>query len=81
MGKGFFTSNNDVGKQETRGGNQPGGLAGALGFEDDNQESGLMGGVGQGVMDELAMMEEEGMGSQSDSIKVTVFINFDEDDD
>jgi len=40
-----------------------------------------MGGVGEGVIDELAMMEEDAMGSQADSIKVTVFINFDEDDD
>jgi len=32
MGKGFFSGNNDVGKQETSGG----GLAGALGFEDYN---------------------------------------------
>lgn len=81
MGKGFFSNNNDVDKQGASGGSRPVGLAGALGFGDEIPESGLMNEGQDGMMDEMAMMEEEGMGSEQNSIKVVVYINYDEDDD
>lgn len=58
-----------------------GGLAGALGdFEGNNNMDGLLG-VNEGMMEEMAMMNEEEVNGTSNSFKVTVYVNFDEDDD
>jgi len=60
MGQGFF-SNNNASREPSEGAAKTGGLGGALGFEEDTGEGGLMADVEHGAMDELAMMEEEGM--------------------